>query len=78
MVKSRTFAKVVLCHTDDFPPQKNDKIKGWVEAHGGKFTKMLTPEVTHLVCSRRAWQRYLPIGEIQAGLSFYHPALGTS
>ena len=63
MGKSKTFAKVVLCHTDDFPAKKNDKIKGWVEAHGGTFSKTLTPHVTHLVCSKRAWKEYLPLGE---------------
>jgi hypothetical protein len=64
MTKNKTFRNVVLCHTDDFPPNKNDKIKGWVEKHGGTFTKALMPNVTHFVSSKRAWKKYLPVGKL--------------
>ena len=59
---SKTFKNVVLCHTNDFPDDQNNKIKGWVEGNGGKFSKDVTTEVTHLVTSMRAWKRYHPLG----------------
>ena len=58
----RTFAKVVLCSTNDFPQHKNDKIKRWVENNGGTFTTEMTPKVTHLIASTKAWKRYHPLG----------------
>ena len=63
MSKNKTFRNVVLCHTDNFPPSKNDKIKGWVEGNGGTFTKTLTPAVACLLCSDHTWRKYLPIGK---------------
>jgi hypothetical protein len=66
MSKSKTFRHVVLCHTDDFPSNKKDKIKGWVESHGGIFSKRLTPDVTHFVASKLAWKKYPPIGKLTA------------
>ena len=66
MPKSKTFRHVVLCHTNDFPSNKNDKIKGWVESHGGIFSKMLTPDVTHFVASKPAWKKYPPVGRLAA------------
>jgi len=59
----RTFARITLASTNDFSPHKNDKIKGWVEHNGGTFSKEITPSVTHLVASSKAWKSYVPIGE---------------
>ena len=58
----RTFARIILCSTDDFPSHKNDKVKGWVEHNGGTFSKEMHPKVTHLLASKQAWQTYYPIG----------------
>ena len=51
----KTFKKVVLCHTGDFG-DKNEKIRKWVERHGGRVERDITPEVTHLVTSVKAWE----------------------
>ncbi|KEF51326.1 uncharacterized protein A1O9_12676 [Exophiala aquamarina CBS 119918] len=57
----RTFARINLASTNDFPAHKNDKIKGWVEHNGGAFSKEITASVTHLVASPRAWKSYVPV-----------------
>lgn len=59
----RTFKGIVACSTNDHPGPQNEHIKNWVENNGGKFTKELDNDVTHLVCSKKAWQRYHDIGE---------------
>lgn len=59
----KSFRKIHLAHTDDFGP-KNDKIRLWVINNGGTFYKDLTDEVTHLVCSKKAWQKYQDIGKL--------------
>lgn len=51
----KTFKKVVLCHTDDFG-DTTEKIRKWVKYHGGRVEKDITPEVTHLVASVKAWK----------------------
>lgn len=58
----RTFTRINLASTGDFPPNKNDKIKGWVEHNGGTFSKEIDATVTHLVASPRAWKNYVPMG----------------
>ncbi|KIW67950.1 hypothetical protein PV04_03929 [Phialophora macrospora] len=57
----KKFGRIVLASTGDFPGEKDDKIKGWVEHAGGTFVKELSKDVTHLVCSEKAWKRYYPI-----------------
>lgn len=59
----KTFNKIVACSTGDHPGSQNEHIKKWVENNGGRFTKELDDEVTHLICSKQAWQRYHEIGE---------------
>ncbi|KKY24146.1 putative brct domain-containing protein [Phaeomoniella chlamydospora] len=51
-----SFSKVVLCHTGDFG-ERNEKIRKWVEYHGGKVEHRLSPETTHLVASEKAWKK---------------------
>ena len=63
----KSFRKINLTHTDDFG-QKNDKIRLWVINNGGTFSKELNNEVTHLVCSKKAWKEYKDIGKLA---SFY-------
>ncbi|KAK4940687.1 hypothetical protein LTR10_019197 [Elasticomyces elasticus] len=56
----KTFRNIVLASTGDFG-DKSDKIKNWVEHAGGRFTKEITKDVTHLVASQRAWKKYHPM-----------------
>lgn len=58
----KKFGKITLASTGDFPRDKDNKIKGWVEHAGGTFAKELSRNVTHLLCSDKAWKRYYPIG----------------
>lgn len=58
----KTFAKVKLCHTNDFPSPQNEGIKRWIENNGGTFQQEIGADTTHLVCSTRAWKRYHPLG----------------
>ncbi|ETI24035.1 hypothetical protein G647_03404 [Cladophialophora carrionii CBS 160.54] len=57
----KKFGKVVLASTGDLPGDKDSKVKGWVEHAGGTFVKEVSRDVTHLVCSEKAWKRYHPI-----------------
>lgn len=59
----KTFKKINLCHTNDFPDNKNDKIQKWVENNGGRFSKVIDSNVTHLIASRKAWKQYHTLGE---------------
>ncbi|KAI1615223.1 hypothetical protein EDD37DRAFT_511690 [Exophiala viscosa] len=56
----KTFRNIVLASTGDFG-DKSDKIKNWVEHAGGRFSKEITKDVTHLVASQRAWKKYHPM-----------------
>jgi anthranilate synthase/indole-3-glycerol phosphate synthase/phosphoribosylanthranilate isomerase len=58
----KKFGRIVLASTGDFPGETDNKVKGWVEHAGGTFVKELSKDVTHLVCSEKAWKRYYPIG----------------
>lgn len=59
----KSFRKVNLAHTNDFG-LKNDKIRLWVINNGGTVSKELNNEVTHLVCSKKAWRDYPDIGKL--------------
>jgi twin BRCT domain len=59
----KSFRGIHLAHTDDFG-YKNDKIRLWVINNGGAFSKDLNEEVTHLVCSKKAWKGYKDIGKL--------------
>ncbi|ROW13070.1 hypothetical protein VPNG_05943 [Cytospora leucostoma] len=53
---------VVVCIAGDLPteagsPQWTDEnIKGWLEPRGGKFVDEMDESVTHLLCSKKAFQ----------------------
>ena len=64
----KTFRKVILCSTNDHAPRKNDKIRGWVEANGGRFTLEMSPDVTHLIASKQAWKSDAPLGTMVSDL----------
>ncbi|EXJ93277.1 hypothetical protein A1O1_01669 [Capronia coronata CBS 617.96] len=57
----RTFRNIHIASTNDFPGEKNDKIKGWIEHNGGTFSKEISKEVTHLIASQKAWKHYHPL-----------------
>lgn len=48
--------------TGDFGPQRShEKMQQWVEANGGTFAFNITPEVTHLICSREHFKKKVDI-----------------
>ncbi|KAJ9601958.1 hypothetical protein H2200_013517 [Cladophialophora chaetospira] len=57
----KRFGNIILASTGDFPKDTDNKIKGWVEHAGGTFARELSKDVTHLLCSEKAWKRYYPI-----------------
>lgn len=60
----KTLRNLCIASTNDFPGDKNDKIKGWIEHNGGIFSKDMSANVTHLLASQKAWKRYHPLGEL--------------
>jgi hypothetical protein len=60
----KTFRKVVLCSTNDFLDPDNQKIQQWVKNNGGTFVSEITPKVTHLLASRKAWKRDTTLGSL--------------
>jgi len=56
--KPATFKRAVIAHTDGLPPEKGDKVKGWIEHSGAKHSKEITDGVTHLIISSKAWNNY--------------------
>lgn len=65
-----TFSSLVVASTNDFPGTQNESIKRWVEANGGVFLKEIHDNVTHLICSKKAWKQYHPTGKLFSLLSF--------
>ncbi|EXJ80103.1 hypothetical protein A1O3_08389 [Capronia epimyces CBS 606.96] len=57
----KTFRNICVVSTNDFPTDKNEKIKGWIEHNGGTFCKEISKDVTHLLASQKAWKRYHPL-----------------
>jgi len=60
--KISTFRKAVIAYTDGLDPKKADKVKGWIEHNGAKYSREITDDVTHLIVSRRAWNSYKLMG----------------
>lgn len=75
MPGGNSFRHINLAHTDDFGA-KNDKIRSWVVNNGGKFSHHLNDEVTHLICSKKAWKEYHATGEGQSAYRAQCPSLG--
>ncbi|KAF2502311.1 hypothetical protein BU16DRAFT_554377 [Lophium mytilinum] len=48
--------KFVIAVTGNFN-DSNEKIKGWVQANGGKWAATITKHTTHLICSEEHWKR---------------------
>ncbi|KAL2401648.1 hypothetical protein ABEF93_007687 [Exophiala dermatitidis] len=57
----KTLRNLCIASTNDFPGDKNDKIKGWIEHNGGIFSKDMSENVTHLLASQKAWKKYHPL-----------------
>jgi len=56
--KVATFRKAVIAYTEGLDPKKADKVKGWIEHNGAKYSKEITDDVTHLIISSKAWNNY--------------------
>jgi anthranilate synthase/indole-3-glycerol phosphate synthase/phosphoribosylanthranilate isomerase len=67
----KTFAKVNVYIAGDFG-SKGDKVKQWVEANGGTFSRELNHHVTHLISTQNAFKKPIPIST--APLSTLEPA----
>ncbi|KAJ9624619.1 hypothetical protein H2204_010801 [Knufia peltigerae] len=67
----KAFRNITVASTGDFG-DKTDKIKNWVEHAGGTFSKDVTPSVTHLVTSKKAWKRYHPMVQAARRLKTIH------
>ncbi|KAM5442306.1 hypothetical protein MferCBS31731_002681 [Microsporum ferrugineum] len=52
----KAFKNVTLSVIGEFGP-KTDKFKQWVEANGGKFSKEVNDQVTHLLSTKEAFKR---------------------
>ena len=44
------------------PDRTEEKIQGWIAAHGGIFASDISSNVTHLVCSLKAYKQSVPTG----------------
>ena len=52
----KTFRKVTLSLAGNFNA-KEEKVKQWVEANGGTFSKHVNSDVTHLVATKAAFSK---------------------
>lgn len=51
-----------------------DKIKQWVEVNGGKFSKQLNSNVTHLITTESAFKKSTPEGMCFRHIFFLFPS----
>lgn len=58
-----TFHHINVSLAGDFGP-KGDKIKQWVEANGGTFSKELNEEVTHVISTQNAFRKKVPASKL--------------
>lgn len=56
--RSATFKKAFIAHTDDHPPNEQQKLKGWIEHNGARYSKKITEDVTHYIVGRKTWDNY--------------------
>jgi len=57
-LKPTTFKKAVIALTDGLPPEKANKVKGWIEHNGAKHSMEIDDDVTHLIISSKSWNNY--------------------
>ena len=67
-----TFRNINVSLAGDFGP-KGDKIKQWVEANGGTFSKELNEEVTHVISTQNAYRK-----KVAAGMFYQFRPAGAS
>ena len=49
--------RFTIAVTGDFGEQRSHgNMKNWIEVQGGKFSRNVTPQVTHLICSKEHWK----------------------
>ncbi|MCJ1367968.1 hypothetical protein MMC16_007106 [Acarospora aff. strigata] len=52
------FKRFTIALTGDFGQgRSHEKMRDWVEANGGTFSKQVNSNVTHLVCSLKDWKK---------------------
>ena len=56
-IMGKTFKKLISSSNDHNPSERNDQIRHWVEANGGRFTLDIDKTVTHVICSEKAWKK---------------------
>lgn len=78
--RTKTFKNCIIAYTDDIPLAKREKIKGWVEHAGGKISRQITDDVTHLILTRNDWKNYKqrPLGKSVLGSTLIYPRQSTS
>ncbi|KAL8745143.1 MAG: hypothetical protein Q9190_002701 [Brigantiaea leucoxantha] len=58
--------KFTIAVTGDFGALRtHEKIRQWVENNGGTFALNISPDVTHLVCSKEHYKRSVTMGMVQ-------------
>ena len=69
------FKRFTIALTGDFGQgRSHEKMRDWVEANGGTFSKQVNSNVTHLVCSLKDWKKAPNIGKCTALTHFFHLA----
>jgi hypothetical protein len=60
----KTLKNFFIAVTGDFGKDKPlDKMKGWIEAHGGEYVTKIDENTTHLICSKEHWKSQSQMGE---------------
>ena len=59
----KTFGKVNVCLAGDFGT-KAEKVRQWVEANGGRLSKHVDKEVTHLITTKNAFHTPVENGRV--------------
>ncbi len=55
--------------TGDFGESRgHDKMKQWIIRNGGKFAMDISPEVTHLICSKEHYKKAVIMGMIRCSV----------
>jgi anthranilate synthase/indole-3-glycerol phosphate synthase/phosphoribosylanthranilate isomerase len=69
----KTFGKVNVCLVGDFGT-KAEKVKQWVEANGGKLSKHVDSDVTHLITTKDAFRKPVADGTVNLSskLALHH------
>jgi hypothetical protein len=58
----RTFQKIHASMVGKFDDGIGDNIPRWVRANGGQFSRDVSPQVTHLIATEKAYKDNAPLG----------------